>query len=1341
MKTIRTFRLGRWLPVVLLAWMGVFWGGLSLVEYRLWEDRIYSHGAAEVREELARLQRAMGQQLLKANRGAAEQALTWAAARPPFAALATLDDAGTVLLASQLAWKGREAGQVLLNFDPADFAALRGKSAPIVHPSGDGGRIVGYAPIDIGEEGALRSLRQGAIFIDYDLRFERAEFWRGLLHKSAVFGIASLFMAGLMLWLLRKLVTEPLERLAEAARRIEAGESGSDSGLVGPGELADLGRAFDRMSRTLLRNLEALRERERNLNITLRSIGDGVVATDREGRIQRINAVGEILTGWPESEASGRPIGEVFRIVDGRSREPADNPVARVFVTRAPVELGNNIVLISRDGQECQIADSAAPILDEHGEMQGAVLVFRDVTPEYRFREALKFKQYGIDHTLDSILWMNAEGRLLDVNRGACRMLGYDRDELLKMALGDIDPNRTATSWARHWAELREHFHATFETVHRRKDGQLMPVEVTDNYLVYEGREYNCAVVRDLTDRRRMEQALRAESLRNALLLKTASDGIHILDETGRVVQASDAFCRMLGYAREDVIGMHAADWDAQWTHREIDARIRAPLDGSAVFETRHRRRDGSVFDAEVSVTSVVIGDQRLLYCASRDISERKAAERALRESEARFRELSDAAPVLIWMSGLDKTCDYFNRGWLEFTGRTLAEEQGDGWAEGVHPDDKARCLETYARSFDAREPFRMEYRLRRHDGEYRWLLDTGRPRFDGQGDFLGFIGSCIDITEMKQAELELRLAASAFETNEAIVITDAAGVIQRANQAYCRTTGYSREEAIGRKPSIAKSGLHDKAFYRALWRTLLRDGFWQGEVWNRRKSGEIYPEWLSITAVKDKDGGITHYVGSFIDISRQKAAEEQIRQLAYYDTLTGLPNRRLLYDRLQRIFTAAARFNQYGALLFIDVDNFKMLNDTAGHDVGDQLLVQLGERLSRIVRAEDIVARLGGDEFVIVLQHLGADELDAATRAEQVARKIITATSEPRMLAGREHHITLSIGVALFRGDEERPESFLKRADAAMYQAKAAGRNTVCFFDPKMAAAMEARIALLAELHKAYAAGQFHLHCQPLVDDGGRFAGGEILLRWEHPERGWIEPSEFIPLAEESGLITEIGTWVLDGTCDLIRRWEDAGWLAPDFFLAVNISPRQFRQPDFAEIVRAAVARAGVAARRLKLEITEGVLISKLDDTAATLSDLRAAGVRFSLDDFGTGYSSLSYLQRLPLDQIKIDRSFVRNLSEDANDAAIVKAIISMGHSLGLEVVAEGVETRAQFEFLKEHGCHLFQGYLFGQPVETESLERDLRAALAGGAGFLPPAISNSHNPFSQSEASHVGL
>ena len=1128
--------------------------------------------------------------------------------------------------------------------------------------------------------------------------------------KNAWFGTIALGVAVAALWLWRHTIAAPLNHLAETAGRIEAGEYGARCRLQGNGDLANLGRALDRMGESLRRDRETARERERDLEITLSSMGDGLIATDREGRVRRINQVGEALTAWARGTALGRPIGEVFRVVDGRSREPLDNPVASVLETASATRTDRDSVLLARDGREFRIDASAARIVGDRGEIFGAVLVFRDVSPEYRYRESLILKQYSIDHALDPILWIDAKSRLLDINEGARRMFGYSREEFLDMALKDLDPNCTDERWDRHWAELRQHSHSKFETEHLTKEGRAIPVEVAHNYLVYDGRELDCVIVRDLRYRKRMERAFRSESLRNSLLLKTASDGIHILNENGEAVLVSDAFCRMLGYTRKEIVGMHVADWDAQWSRREIMAKLQTLLEKPAVFDTRHRRKDGTVFDVEISATGTFVGERWLVYCASRDISDRKAAERALRESESRFRELSDAAPVMIWMSDADGGRGYFNRGWLEFRGRPLERESGDGWTTAVHPDDLAQCRRVYTENHEFRQAFRMEYRLRRHDGEYRWLTESARPRLDGQGRFLGFIGSCIDITEMKQAELELRLAASTFETNEAIIITDAKGVIQRANRTYCRATGYAREEVVGRGANLVKSGRHDAAFYKNMWQTLTQEGFWQGEIWNRRKSGDICPEWLSISAVKNDAGETTHYIGAYIDMSRQKEAEEQVRQLAYYDTLTGLPNRRLLYDRLHQIFASAARLKQYGALLFIDLDNFKILNDTAGHDVGDQLLVQIAEMLARTVRSEDTVARLGGDEFVIVLERLGQDSLEAAAKAEQVAAKVIASVAEPCVLAGREHHVTLSIGVALFKGDEERPESFLKRADAAMYQAKAAGRNTACFFDPAMAAAMEARVALLAELRKARTSNQFRLHCQPVVDDAGRVAGGEILLRWEHPERGWIGPADFIPLAEESGLITDIGAWVLEGACALIREWEDRELLFPGFFLSINISPRQFRQPDFAEVIHAAVKKAGIAPHRLKLEITEGMLISKLDDIVIILSGLRASGVRFSLDDFGTGYSSLAYLQRLPLDQLKIDRSFVLDLQEDANDAIIVKTIISMGRSLALEVVAEGVETRTQFEFLKEHGCRLFQGYLFGRPVAVDTFGESLR-------------------------------
>ncbi|WP_221063215.1 bifunctional diguanylate cyclase/phosphodiesterase [Methylomagnum ishizawai] len=921
------------------------------------------------------------------------------------------------------------------------------------------------------------------------------------------------------------------------------------------------------------------------------------------------------------------------------------------------------------------------------------------------------FQRACIEQALEPILWMDAQGRLLDANLGAARMLGYDQEKLRTLHLADIDTHFSEERWQRHWDYLRRHHHIRVETEQRPKEGPPIPVEMAYSLVVHAEREYGCAIVRDLRIRKRLERAFYVENLRNSLLLKTASDGIHVLSEQGQLVLMSDAFCRMLGYSRGEMKGMHVSQWDARWTRPELMEKLRQLLCQPAVFDTQHRRKDGSLFEVEVSATAIQMGERWLLFCASRDVSERKAAERALRESEARFRELSDAAPVMIWTTDTQGRRDYFNRGWLEFRGRPLEAEAGDGWRAGLYPEDRAASLATHREYLAQPRPYRMEYRLRRHDGTYHWLVETARPRSDERGRFLGFVGCCIDISDMKRAELELRLVASAFEANEAIIITDAQGVIQRANRRYCESTGYALEEIVGQHSNLVKSGRHDTAFYREMWQGLAERGFWQGEVWNRRKSGEVYPQWLSISAVRNTDGDTTHYVGAYLDLSRQKQAEEQVRRLAYYDTLTGLPNRRLLYDRLQQIFAASARLEQYGALLFIDLDNFKVLNDTAGHDVGDALLIQVAEILSRTVRSEDTVARLGGDEFVIVLERLGHDGLDAAARAEQVAAKVIATMADPYTLAGHEHHVTLSIGVALFKGNEERPESFLKRADAAMYQAKAAGRNTACFFDPAMAAAMEARVALLAELRKARVQGQLQLHCQPVVDAAGRIAGGEILLRWDHPERGWIGPSDFIPLAEESGLIIDIGTWVLETACGLIRAWEARDWLSPDFFLSINISPRQFRQPDFPGIVHAAAERAGISPHRLKLEITEGMLISKLDDVVPILAGLRAAGVRFSLDDFGTGYSSLAYLQRLPLDQLKIDRSFVLDLHHDANDAVIVRTIISMGQSLALEVVAEGVETLAQFEFLKEHGCGLFQGYLFGQPVDTDSFGAKLRA------------------------------
>jgi len=620
--------------------------------------------------------------------------------------------------------------------------------------------------------------------------------------------------------------------------------------------------------------------------------------------------------------------------------------------------------------------------------------------------------------------------------------------------------------------------------------------------------------------------------------------------------------------------------------------------------------------------------------------------------------------------------------------------------------EDRDRFFASLRASAESLELWRIDYRIRRPDGVVKWLLVEAMPeREDGVLTWYGFIA---DITEAKAMEENLRIAATTFLTHEGIMVTDARGIILRVNPAFTDITGYAAEEVIGRSPAVLKSNHQDAAFYRAMWTDLLGKGIWQGEIVNRHRSGNTYPEWLTITAVKDVRGLTSHYVGVFQDISARKKAEDEIRNLAFYDPLTRLPNRRLLLDRLQQAVAASSRNGRYGALLFLDLDNFKTLNDSLGHDFGDRLLVEVAGRLHACVREGDTVARLGGDEFVLMIEDLETAGTEAAAQAEAVANKVLASLNRPYQLAGQEYRGSSSIGVALFSGRDVGIDELLKRADLAMYQAKAAGRNTLRFFDPAMQARINQRSMMEGELHRALAEREFVLHFQPQVDRANRCVGVEALIRWQSPTRGMIAPAEFIPLAEECGLIQPIGQWVVEQACERLSAWARDP-LTAHLSMAVNVSARQFHQSDFIERLRAAIARFGTPPARLKLEITESLLLADIDDAIAKMLALRGIGVSFSLDDFGTGYSSLAYLRRLPLDQIKIDRSFVKDLLTDPNDAAICKAVIALGKTLGLDVVAEGVETESQWQHLRDNGCTAVQGYLFGHPMT----EPDFRAWL----------------------------
>jgi diguanylate cyclase (GGDEF)-like protein/PAS domain S-box-containing protein len=799
---------------------------------------------------------------------------------------------------------------------------------------------------------------------------------------------------------------------------------------------------------------------------------------------------------------------------------------------------------------------------------------------------------------------------------------------------------------------------------------------------------------------------------RNQTLMQNAMDGIHIMDMQGNVVEANDSFCQMLGYTKEEMASLNVADWDAQWSAEELRENFKLLIGKNARFETVHRSKDGALMDVEITTSGMEIAGQNLLFAASRDITERKRAEQGIQDQQARINGLVDAAMDAIVSTDENQNIIIFNHGAERMFGYRAADIVGQNLDLLIpirYRETHSKHVDEYGKTGITTRTMNQpgqSYGLRANGDEFPFEATISRVNVAGKTVFTAILR---DTTQRKLTEDELRIAAVAFESKEGMLVTDAHGTILRVNQAFTETTGYTAEEAVGKTPSLLKSGRHNADFYRAMWESINRTGTWQGEIWDRRKNGEVYPKWLTITAVKGSDGIVTHYVGSHVDITERKAAEDEVKNLAFFDPLTHLPNRRLLLDRLDHALASSMRSGREGALMFIDLDNFKTLNDTLGHNIGDLLLQHVAQRLESCVREGDTVARLGGDEFVVMLEDLSKDPQEAAAQTEAIGEKILTTLNQTYQLATHEYHSTPSIGATLFTDHQFGVDVLFKQADIAMYQSKKAGRNTLRFFDPQMQDTINVRAALESELRTALENQQFHLYYQIQVDDTYRPLGAEALIRWNHPDRGLVSPFYFIPLAEETGLILPIGQWVLKTACAQLKVWQQDE-LTRDLTLSVNVSARQFRQPDFVAQVQAAVLHHAINPLRLKLELTESLLLENIEDTIATMSALKEMGIRFSLDDFGTGYSSLQYLKRLPLEQLKIDQSFVRDLALDSSDQAIVLTIIAMAHSLKLGVIAEGVETEEQRQRLLNKGCTHFQGYLFGRPLPIEQFDELLK-------------------------------
>ena len=686
----------------------------------------------------------------------------------------------------------------------------------------------------------------------------------------------------------------------------------------------------------------------------------------------------------------------------------------------------------------------------------------------------------------------------------------------------------------------------------------------------------------------------------------------------------------------------------------------------------------------------------------------------AVTESEERVRSLLDSTAEGIFGTDTDGNCIFCNPAALKLLGFASADE-----VLGKHIHSLTHHSYPDGTPYPAQECKGMQASKQgkgiRIDDEVFWSPDGHAIPVEywahpiiRDGIIIGSVVAFNDISERLRTESQLRLSAEVFEnSHEGIFITDADNRILSVNAAFSDITGYSRDEALGREPSFLHSGEQGDDFNRFMEEAVKRDGYWQGEIWNRRKNGEVYPEWLSISTIYDAQGRISHYIGIFNDITDRKAADERIRFLAQHDALTSLPNRSLLQDRLLQAIASAQRVQDQVAVLFLDLDHFKTINDSLGHHVGDHLLQQVALRLTECVRASDTVSRQGGDEFVIVLVQV-KDPSDAA----HIAQNMLAAVARPYDIDGLELHVTPSIGIAIYPDDGQTTGALIKNADAAMYLAKDNGRNNYQYFTQDLNTRAFERLSLENSLRRALERGEFLLHYQPQIDlKSGDIIGMEALIRWQKEDFGLVAPDRFIPIAEESGLIVAIGEWVIGEACRQNRAWQDAG--LPAIPVAVNLSALQFRQKDLEQSIARALESSALPARYLELELTESVIMKGAESAVAALQRLKAMGMLLSIDDFGTGYSSLSYLKRFPIDKLKIDRSFVRDVTTDPDDAAIARAVIAMAHSLRLKVIAEGVETQAQSDFLRQERCDEIQGYLFSKPLPAAEMACLLRGQI----------------------------
>jgi diguanylate cyclase (GGDEF)-like protein/PAS domain S-box-containing protein len=1084
-----------------------------------------------------------------------------------------------------------------------------------------------------------------------------------------------------------------------------------------------------------------LRESEERYRAIFEQIEIDILHTSLEGRILRCNECFARIVGYPLHEIPGMTYQQMTA--------PEDQAMCAAVFNQLPSGMAGNATLekryIRKDGSFTWVKLTVSTQRDAEGRALYYITVVEDInarkSTEQRLAAATEALQARETHyrtvfqtSVDGIaVSQMSDGRYIDVNKAFLDLMGFEREQVIGRTSLELNFWVDQGDRKKMLDAIREHSSLRdLQIRHVKKNGEIIWILVSATAIEIDGISCMLSVVRDITAAKAAEQrladavnALRASEERYRTVFRMNIDAVDICNlEDGRYIDVNDAFVACTGFQRDEVIGHTSLElgiWDNPADRNQLVEIIRR--DGSCRnLEIPYRTKDGSLRWALLSVAIIDLENAPCILSVTRDITEAKAAAQrltiaaeALRSSEERYRTVFETCFEGILIIRIDNLeCIDVNRRFLNYMGFERQEVIGHTSVElnlWMDVKDRENLFLILHRNSICKD---FEARFRKKNGDTVWaVLDASITGVEGV--------SCLfivarDVTESRAAEQRLAAANEALRVSEesyratfqlsidAININRLSdGIFVDVNEAFLQFVGYEREEVIGRTSKELNFWV-DPEVRQQMVETLRRGASCRDlKARFRRKNGEIV--WGQASESILEIDGVPCILSVTRDISAAKAAEEQIRDLAFYDTLTHLPNRRLLMERLRQTLAAGSRTNRKRALLFVDLDNFKTLNDTLGHQTGDLLLQEVATRLSACIREADTVARLGGDEFVVMLEDLSDLPEEAAAQAESVGEKILAAIDQPFWLSGRECLSTSSIGITVFGNQRESTDEVLQQADIAMYQAKAAGRNSMRFFAPALQAAVNARAVLEEDIRQAIKASQFELYYQPQLDSIG-LVGAEVLVRWNHPRRGLLLPGEFIPLSEETGLIQPLGDWVLENAFAQVAAWGEC----PDFShisLAVNISARQFRQPSFVDKVLAALDRTGANPENIKLELTESMLIENIEDVIAKMTELKSHGLKFSLDDFGTGYSSLAYLKRLPLDQLKIDRSFVRDILADLGSRAIAQSVISLGRALGLSVIAECVETEEQRTLLSRLGCHAFQGFLFSPALPLDVFEK----------------------------------